>query len=696
MKRSGDVTPYRDRRNGAKDFAALLHALPDTIFQLDYEGRIVSLFSEGSDSECCFNGKEPLQRKLPEVFPDAIADRMKIAHFNALREGKLQSFRYLLTRQNRECRFEARIIPMDRNGASHHSSLVIVRNIGSEKLSGDYLDIVKKIFEASGEGMILFDLQRGQSFCNDLFREILGLRKDEKPAKIPEDLREFFEPHQFRTIERALEQKGHYRGEISLRRKGGGSRRVRFNLDTVTDGGKPLYRIGTVSELTRLQGSDETLHFSATHDSLTGLPNRRKLLSDLEEVLRRTSSQNRYGAVFFIDLDNFKFVNDTMGHAAGDKVLIECASRIGSVIREHDIFGRLGGDEFLLITQELKSPRDLTSLAQKIITVLNRPIAIGEYKHTIGVSIGVSIFPGDSRDMEQLLQYADMAMYQAKKQGKNRYQFYSGNLDKAIKRRFMIEKVLHHALEYEKLFIVFQPKTDLRTNVLTGFEVLMRVDERIAGPMDPAEFVPVAEESDLILQIGRWVFARCCQTLFQWRRDLEIDHFGFSVNLSRRQLMDDTLVDFTRTTLEKYRIDPGMIEFEITETAFISSQERAAQTIRRLKDLGCKVSIDNFGTGYSSLMTLKNFPVDKLKIDRSFIKNISSSSIDRSIVKAAVAMAHAMGLRTVAVGVDNEAQKKVIQLMGFGEVQGDLYGEPKTATETYRLLQRQCKRRGVR
>jgi predicted signal transduction protein with EAL and GGDEF domain len=325
-------------------------------------------------------------------------------------------------------------------------------------------------------------------------------------------------------------------------------------------------------------------------------------------------------------------------------------------------------------------------LAGKIIAVVNEPFYVGDLKHNIGASIGVAIFPNDSTDRDELLQYADMAMYQAKEKGKNRYQFYSNSLDRRVKRHFLIEKALRYALENDGFYLVFQPQIDLNTNVLTGLEALIRIDEKIAGPLHPQEFIPIAEESDLILKIGRWVFQRCCQTIFQWNREYHLGNVEISINLSRRQLMDESWPEFVEETLKKYRIDPAKIEFEITETAFMQSQKTSSRTIEQLQKIGCKISIDDFGTGYSSLATLKKFTVDKLKIDKSFIDEISHNSTDRSIVKASIAMANAMGLKTVAEGVETDDQKRVVKLMGCKEMQGFLYSEPKRAAEILRLL----------
>jgi EAL domain-containing protein (putative c-di-GMP-specific phosphodiesterase class I) len=284
-------------------------------------------------------------------------------------------------------------------------------------------------------------------------------------------------------------------------------------------------------------------------------------------------------------------------------------------------------------------------------------------------------------------------MYRAKEKGKNRYHFYSSRLDDKVRRHFMIEKALRYALENEGFYLVFQPQIDLSSEVVVGLEALLRIDEKIAGPLDPNEFIPVAEESDLILKIGRWVFTRCCQIFYRWRGQYAVDSLQISINLSRRQLMDDSWVDFVRQQLERYEIDPTRIEFEITETAFMQSERTGYRNIRRLQELGCKISIDDFGTGYSSLATLKEFTVDKLKIDKSFIDDIARNATDRTIVKASIAMAHAMGLTTIAEGVESDDQKRVIKLMGCKEMQGFLYSKPKRPAEILKFLEKMNKQK---
>ena len=411
-------------------------------------------------------------------------------------------------------------------------------------------------------------------------------------------------------------------------------------------------------------------------DALTGLPNRQALLENLDRALERTQRYHRHGAVFFIDLDRFKEINDSVGHQAGDVVLREIADRIKKIVRKTDVFGRLGGDEFLLILEEISSADTLMHVAQKIIDEVNRPIRIGDMYYNVGASIGITIFPRDSTERETLLHYADMAMYRAKQQGRNRYHFYSREIDREVKKHFMIEKALKSALEEETFYLLFQPRIDLGTNTVTGVEALLRLDNHHGSEaILPSQFIPIAEESDIILKIGQWVLTRACQTLYQWQRR-GVPSIKMTINLSRKQLLYEGWVDFVEETLRKYRLDPSCIEFDISESAFMLLSDDSYTILKRLKALGCGISIDDFGTGSSSLLLFRDY-VDRLKIDRRFIRDITSNDRDRTLVKASIAMAQAMGLETVAEGVETAEQKRYVQLMGCGEIQGFFIGKPE-------------------
>jgi len=673
--------------------SALMKALPDPIFQVDRDGRLLQFFTEGDEKvfrcEIDTDGHD-----LNDMFPASVAKQLQTALTNAMRDEEPQSVSYSMKIREKERSFEARIIPVvDRQGEHPKSAMVILRDITAEINSKEYFNLIKKIFEDTTEGMMIYSPRSNKVYFNNSFYRLFGLAREEKPGKRFEDLKNFFKPEQFEKILESIQSYDSYHGEASVVRPDGTQINVWINFDRIEKseaGSEGVYEIAIFTDITQLDEFREELYFTATHDVLTGLPNRRLLMDHLEQAIQRCKRNRRFGALFFIDLDNFKQVNDTLGHNAGDMVLIECAKRIRSAIRKSDIFGRLGGDEFLLIVEEVKSSDNLLHLADKINKVISEPFYIEDLKYNISASIGIAIFPNDSDDKEELLEYADMAMYQAKEKGKNRYQFYSDILDRKIKRHYQIENILRDSLENDGFYLVYQPKIDLDTNRLTGLEALIRIDEKIAGSLPPQEFIPIAEGSNLIIEIGRWVFRHCCETIYQWSRNYHLENIEISINLSPRQLMDKSLAEFVEKTLKTYEIDPSMIEFEIPETAFVHSQKVVEHTIEELQEIGCKISIDDFGMGFSSLTTFRRFKVNKLKIDKSFIDEISYNNFDQAIVKASVAMAQAMDLKTVAIGVETDDQKRALQLLGCKEMQGFHFSKPKKAMEIlYLLLKKQ-------
>jgi diguanylate cyclase (GGDEF)-like protein len=421
-------------------------------------------------------------------------------------------------------------------------------------------------------------------------------------------------------------------------------------------------------------------------DELTGLPNRRTLLEYLDKAIQYSLENKKVGAVCFIDLDSFKIINDTMGHKVGDKILKESADRIKSVIGKDDVFGRLGGDEFLLIINSIDKVDSLFNISQKIIVQINRPFVIDGVKHYIGVSIGISLFPYDSKSKEEILQFADMAMYKAKELGKNRYHFFTFELNNSLKRKGLIEKVLRFALEHDGFYLEFQPQVDVSTGAVVGLESLIRIKSSIAKDISPKEFIKVAEESNLIFDIGKWSIQRSCQQLYIWKQFYTIKKITISINLSKRQLLDEELAYFVDKVLTQFNIEPNWIEFEITEALILNSNERIVRNLRRLKDIGCHISIDDFGTGYLSLNTFKDKIVDKIKIDKSVIDNLVNNRDDRDIIKASITMANMMGLTIVAEGVEKEEQKKILSILGCKEIQGYFYSKPLKAEEALPLV----------
>lgn len=666
--------------------SALIKVIPDLIFYVDEEGRYLDILSQGKDELLYMPRERIIGRKMEEIFPEEYYRVFYRATKEAIDTNRLKVINYSMIVRGERRFFEARIMPTNIKEDGKRTTIAIVRDMTAEKKSTEYLNVIKKIFEDATEGILIASKEGDYLEVNDAFCRMLGIERANLPGFRIEDFSTFFYPQTMKSILRSIETKNYFHGEVTVLKKEGSKLLAWLTIDTVfNENGEATYRVAMLTDISELQASREKLHFTATHDALTKLPNRMLLFERLDEAIKRAKRNRMGGALFFIDLDNFKEINDTAGHSAGDKVLVECAARIRNVLRESDIFGRLGGDEFLLIIENIKHIDAPMYVAKKILHAVNQPFEIGDESFELGASIGVSLFPEDSSETEELVQFADMAMYRAKEKGKNRFQYYSKSLDTNVKRHYMIERALKDALQHDKYYLLYQPQLDLESGKATGVEALLRVDETIIGLISPAEFIPIAEEGELIIKIGKWVFEECCRQIVKWRRE-GIENLLVAINLSRRQLMDENWGTFVEETIGRYGIDPSNIEFEITETTFMHSKKLGYQTITFLQELGFKFSIDDFGTGYSSLANLKQFTVDKLKIDRSFVMDIVENESDRAIVKASIALAKALGLSTIAEGVETAEQQALLRELGCDEMQGYLFSRPIPAADIPELL----------
>jgi diguanylate cyclase (GGDEF)-like protein len=431
--------------------------------------------------------------------------------------------------------------------------------------------------------------------------------------------------------------------------------------------------------------AEDQLRFIATHDSLTDLPNRSLFNERLRHALHQGTRYNRGIAVMFIDMDRFKVVNDSLGHGAGDRLLQDCAKRLTECLRESDTVARLGGDEFVVMVENFTAPKDAIAIAQKILTGLARPFFVDGQEFLMSASIGISTFPDDGKDAETLLKNADIAMYRAKDQGRNNYQFYSAQMNKHTFERLAMESSLRRALERDEFLLHYQPKLDLRTGAIAGVEALIRWKHPDWGMVSPAQFIPLAEESGLIVQIGEWVLKTACDQSRAWREQ-GIPPMRVAVNLSARQFTQKTLVSDVAKTIAQSGLTPDCLELEITESLVMHNPEGAAETLHKLKAMGITLSIDDFGTGYSSLAYLKRFPIDCVKVDRSFIKDIPAEADDMAITKGIIALGHSLRLKVVAEGVETKEQQDFLRSNDCDEMQGFLFSKPLPADEVTALL----------
>jgi diguanylate cyclase (GGDEF)-like protein len=390
----------------------------------------------------------------------------------------------------------------------------------------------------------------------------------------------------------------------------------------------------------------------------------------------------------FLDLDRFKVINDTLGHQVGDELLREVACRLSMVVRETDFVARLGGDEFVVILPGITMPADAAIVASKIIAALSTPIQVaGNDLHT-SPSIGISIFPEDGPDGDTILKHADTAMYHAKSSGRNNYQFYAPEMNQAAIERMDIERKLRHALDRNELILNFQPQYGAASRQPVGVEALLRWHHPVDGVISPERFIPVAEETGLIVQIGEWVLANACRELVRWI-DAGLSPIRMAVNVSARQLRRRDFCETVAGVLAETGLPPALLELEITESSVMENPEEAIEILQRIGRMGVSLAIDDFGTGYSSLAYLKLFPIDHLKIDRSFVRDIEFDLNDRAIAFGTIALAHSLGLNVIAEGVETEDQLELLRVNHCDEVQGYLFSKPLTSAAAFAFLHAQ-------
>ena len=431
--------------------------------------------------------------------------------------------------------------------------------------------------------------------------------------------------------------------------------------------------------------AESNLTFLANHDALTSLPNRFMFNERLMQALARAHRQDKMVAVLFIDLDRFKIINDTLGHDAGDRLLIELAGRLRGCLRENDTIARQGGDEFVVMIEDIRDPSQVTGVAQKILETVAEVHVLGGQEFHVTASIGISVYPDEGVDLQTLLKNADIAMYRAKEQGKNNFQFYSAEMNQHTFERLALETSLRRAIERQEFLLHYQPKIDLRSGRIVGVEALVRWKHPDLGMVSPVQFIPLAEETGLIGPIGDWVLRTACAQAKHWIAN-GASEISVAVNFSARQFSREDLAQSIASVLFESGLEPRFLEIEITESTVMLDAKRAARVLQQLKDMGVRVAIDDFGTGYSSLGYLKRFPIDSVKIDRSFILDIPHDNDDVAITRAVIAMAHSLRLKVIAEGVETEEQYQFLRDHDCDEMQGYYFREPIDEAALERVL----------
>ena len=428
--------------------------------------------------------------------------------------------------------------------------------------------------------------------------------------------------------------------------------------------------------------AEQTLQYLAYNDELTGLPNRNTLVDRIGQSIKKTSRENGQLAILFLDLDRFKNVNDSLGHVIGDKLLQEVATRLFSTLRNNDTISRNGGDEFVVVMEELNDTNEVIHVAKKIISCLTETFTIQSHKIHLGVSVGISIYPTDGDTPLILLRNADTAMYRAKKAGGNQLQFYDKSMSRQLRHRLELEHELHDALPRDEFYLSYQPQISCLTGVTTGFEALMRWNNQRYGEICPDVFIPLLEETGLIYSVGEWVVSN----VMDFISANQVKDIPISINLSALQCNDLSFVKYVRKVIEKSDVDPSQIEFEITESLLIKDFDKTKLLLDEMHSIGCTIALDDFGTGYTSMNYLARLPIDIIKVDKTLVRNIDVNNNLRSIVKAIVTMSEGLGIDNVFEGVETMAELATIKNMGGEIIQGYLFSKPLSADEAIEWL----------
>ncbi|HYD63061.1 MAG TPA: EAL domain-containing protein [Noviherbaspirillum sp.] len=565
----------------------------------------------------------------------------------------------------------------------------IMIDITERRRATEELRLSATVFEHSTQGISITDANMRILKVNRAFRTITGYEEADVNGTTHAILHSGRQDAGFyQQMWKSINEEGSWTGEIWNRRKSGEVFATQLSVIRVLDdGGAVANYIGISCDLSPAKAAQNEIERLSMYDAMTGLPNRAFLHERLSHALRAADRDGRHVAVLAIDLDRLAHINEVLGHHVGDRLLVAAAERLSGMMRGGDTVTRHIGDEFVVIMEELADPRGAAVLAERVLARLSQPFTLDGHEVIVSACIGIGLYPGDGSSVQELLKHADVALHHAKENGESNFQFFCEEMNKASIERLQIESNLRLALQRNEFHLVYQPQVDLANGRITGMEVLVRWLHPEMGTVSPARFIPVAEETGHIIEIGLWVLREACRQTQRWHA-LGYAGLQVAVNVSARQFRQDDFAHQVRRVLDETGLSPNSLELELTESMIMQRPERVVSVMGELRELGVKFSIDDFGTGYSSLSQLKRFPIDKLKIDQSFTRDIGSDANGTAITCAIIALGNSMRLRVVAEGVETHDQQRFLIENGCHSMQGYLFSRPVTANDFHGLLER--------
>jgi two-component system, chemotaxis family, CheB/CheR fusion protein len=615
-----------------------------------------------------------------QLFPQGIAELFRNKELEVMRRrGALQSEDQMVLAGSQRSLLAIRFPLLSEDGTVI-AVCTQALDITERKRIEEQLRLAARMFDHTAEAVMVTDRELRIVSVNGAFRAITGYSREEAVGQTPHLLQSGRHDAAFyQALWSHLQAHGWWQGEVWDRRKDGEEYLCWLNINAIEDAeGGVLNYVATLSDITLIRESHQRMEFLATHDELTGLPNRSLYVDRLRHTLARLERSDRLLAVLFIDLDNFKTVNDTLGHHCGDQLLIEAAERLKSCIRVADTVARLGGDEFTFLLEDIEK-HEAALAASRVLEAFAKPFRLAERDVFVGCSIGIAVYPDDGSDTHTLLRNADTAMYRAKETGKNAFQFFTSNMAGAASQRLALESGLRLALEKDELFLHYQPQIDARSRRVVGIEALLRWRRADGSYVTPGEFIPVAEQSTLIVTLSQWVIDQLCRQILIWDH-IKLPPVRVSFNVAARHFRHAQILATLNECIGRYAIDPARLCLELTEDALLDDAAHARTILEEIKRIGLSISIDDFGSGYSSLACLRSYPIDELKIDQRFVADITHREESRDIAATVAAIGNTLGLRVVAEGVETAEQMALLSEQGCRIMQGYHIANPMSAS----------------